>query len=85
MEAQLHLWLMRLYFSFVFCTDFSFTLQNLYRRQACLNNFKTVNITCDVQEKCRLLVTISTSDCLFWPRSQEEKIYLKTFQCIVNS
>lgn len=73
MEAQLHLWIMRLYCSFVFCTDFSFTLKNLYRRQTCLNNFKTVNITCDVQWKCRLVVTISTSDCLFWPRSQEKK------------
>lgn len=58
MEAQLNLWIMRLYCSFVLCTDFSITLQNQYRRQTCLNNFKTVNITCDVQEKCRLVVTI---------------------------
>lgn len=64
---------MRLYCRFVFFTDFSFTLQNLHWTQTCLNNFKTVNITCDVQEKCRLVATISTSDCLFWPRSQEKK------------
>lgn len=70
MEAQVHLWIMRRGCSFVFCTDFSFILKKMYRMQTFLNNFKTANITCDVQEKCRLVVTISTSDCLFWPREK---------------
>lgn len=70
---------MRYYCSFFFCTNFSCTFKNQYRR--CLSSFKTINITSDNQRKCRLVVTISTSDCLFWPRSHQKNLFEASSVC----